>query len=244
VLDSTTLSDSRVVKQLEQFVPVKIDADKDRTVVREFSVRSFPTILFLTPKGKRIGKINYLPPEQFADKLQETITIHRELSAMTARFKADPTDLETGGKVAAAYASRGQFIEARNVIKKLEAADPDNNTGHLTDAYLAMGEYYVDLPEPKYANAIRWYEKAVEQGHDSAAVAEARYRIGLARFGGRSKHQPGTERFGKAVAAAKETIEGVLAISDVPDDVRQRAAELMRQIQGELARQERLRSKD
>lgn len=243
-LDTDTFTDSRVIKQSEQFVPVKINTEEDRATARKFKASSLPTILIVTAKGERIDKIvGYLPPEQFANKLQSILTIHRELSAMEAQFKADPTDLATGGKLGAAYASRYQTFLARRVIRKLEAADPNNTKGHLTDTYLAMGEYYLDEKE-QYASAIRWYNKVVERGHEPAAVAVARYRIALAYFAGRTKHSKRAEKFGDKLRSAQAAIDALLAMSDIRDDLRRQTHDLARRIRKEMDEHERVRNKN
>ena len=201
--------------------------------------------MIVTAKGERIDKIvGYLPPEQFANKLQSILTIHRELSAMEAKFKVDPTDLQTGGKLGAAYASRYQTFLARRVIRKLEAADPNNDTGHLTDIYLAMGEYYLDQEKDRSVSAIRWYTKAVERGHEPAAVADARYRIALAYFTGRTQHRMMAKKFGAKLRSAQEAIDALLAMSDIPEDLRLQADDLMDRIREGLAEHERRRKKD
>jgi len=223
---------------------VKINVDKDPTTAKKFSVRGLPTILFVTAKGKRVDKIvGYLPPEQFAAKLQDVLTIHHELAAMKAKFDANPGDLASGGMLAAAYASRGKPSKAKKIIKKLEAADPANEKGHLTNAYLAMGEYYLD-EEKQPIIAIRWYCKAEDRGHDASAVAQARYRIGLANFFSRTRHSPKGKKFGEKLRSAAEAIDTLLAMSDIPEELRLQAAELGQDVKEGLVEHEKLRKKD
>ena len=223
---------------------MKINAEKDRATAKKFKVRGFPTILFVTAKGKRIDKIvGYLPPEQFAAKLQDVLTIHQELAAIKAKFDADPSDLASGGKLGAAYANRGKPSLAKRIIRKLEAADPTNEKGYLTSAYLALGEYYLDEEEQPIM-AIRWYAKAEDRGHDPSAVAEARYRIGLAYFHSRTKHTPKAKKFGEKLCSAGEAIDTLLAMSDIPEELRLQAADLAESVKQELAEHEKLRKKD
>lgn len=55
-MDRETLSDARVAKHIEEcFVPLKVDGDKDRELVRMLGVRSFPTMVILSPKMKVLG---------------------------------------------------------------------------------------------------------------------------------------------------------------------------------------------
>ena len=223
---------------------MKINTDKDSATAKKFKVRGLPTIIFVSAKGKRVDKIvGYPPPEQFAAKLQDVLTIHHELASIKAEFDADPTDLAAGGKLSAAYASRGKASLARRVIRKLEAADPNNEQGYLTDTYLAMGEYYLDEEEQPIM-AIRWYAKAADRGHQPSAVAQARFRIGLAYYHGRTKHTTKAKKFGEKLRFAGEAINTLLAMNDVPVELRDQATDLAQLVKSELAEHEKLRKKD
>ncbi len=218
---------------------MKINCDKDPDTAATFNVRSLPTVLFVTPNGQRVSKISrYLPPAAFADKLRDVIRTHRGFAAIEAKFKADPTDTEAGARLGAAYAGSGQASMARKVIKRLEAVDPDNESGHLTEAYLAMGEHYLDVEE-RPTSAIRWYTKAVQRGRKPSAVAVARYRIGMAYFLGRTKHATRARRFGKKLRSARAAIDDLMAMNDVPEDLRLQADDLAQQIREELAEHEK-----
>ncbi len=223
---------------------MKINAEKDRTTAKKFKVRGYPTIIFVSAKGKRVEKIvGYLPPEKFAAKMRDILTVHHELAAMKTKFDADPTDLATGGKLGTAYASRGKPSLAKKVIRKLEAVDPDNEKGYLTDTYLAMGEYYLDEEEqPRIA--IRWYTKAADRSHEPAAVAQARYRIGLAYFYSRTRHATKARKFGEKLRSAEEAVNVLLAMNDIPEDLKLQAEDLGKSIHKELAEHHKLRKKD
>ena len=106
-----------------------------------------------------------------------------------------------------------------------------------------MGDYYVDEKE-RYAGAIRWYTKAVEHGHEPAAVAVARYRVGLAYFTDRTQHATKAKRFGEKLRSARKAIDALLAMSEIPEDLRLQADDLTQRIREELAEHEKLRKKD
>lgn len=57
-LDSSTFRDPEVAKALNNhFIPVKIDADRDRRV-DAWGVRSYPTLMFAGPDGKILDRKN------------------------------------------------------------------------------------------------------------------------------------------------------------------------------------------
>ena len=56
-LDATTFRDPAVVKLLnEQFVPVKIDAQRDAELTKQHHVEEFPTLLAIAPDGKVLAR--------------------------------------------------------------------------------------------------------------------------------------------------------------------------------------------
>ncbi len=56
-LDATTFRDPKIVKLLnEQFIPVKIDANKHPRLTEALNVESFPTLVLATPEGKVVGR--------------------------------------------------------------------------------------------------------------------------------------------------------------------------------------------
>ena len=55
-LDASTFRDPAVIKQInEQFIAVKVDADKSRELTTALNIDSFPTLVFAAPDGKILG---------------------------------------------------------------------------------------------------------------------------------------------------------------------------------------------
>jgi len=55
-LDETVFSRADVAEASKAFVTVRIDGDKHPDLVRQLRVDAYPTVLFLTPEGKEIGR--------------------------------------------------------------------------------------------------------------------------------------------------------------------------------------------
>jgi thiol-disulfide isomerase/thioredoxin len=56
-LEATTFRDPGVMKTLsEYFVAVKIDADREPQLAQKYGVNAYPTLVFLAPDGRLIGK--------------------------------------------------------------------------------------------------------------------------------------------------------------------------------------------
>ncbi|MBN1493065.1 MAG: thioredoxin family protein [Candidatus Omnitrophica bacterium] len=70
-LDKDTMKNSKVQSILNRyFVSVRIDGDKNKELVRQYKVRGYPNIVFMTNKGDVImQQPGYLPPERFIELL-------------------------------------------------------------------------------------------------------------------------------------------------------------------------------
>ena len=56
-LDATTFRTPAVVELInDRFIPVKVDGDKDAWLTRAAGVEAFPTLVFLSPEGKVLGR--------------------------------------------------------------------------------------------------------------------------------------------------------------------------------------------
>ncbi len=70
-MDRETLSDSRVANHIQKcFVPLKIDGDQNKDLVRLMGVRSFPTTVILSPKMEVVTKLTGF---QTADQLTRAL---------------------------------------------------------------------------------------------------------------------------------------------------------------------------
>lgn len=90
-LDSETYQDSRVIQVSRSFVCLKIDADKNKSLVDKYKVSGYPTILFLNSSGNKIGGRSGF---RNADELLS------EMEAILSKSGRKQTSITTGtGKV-------------------------------------------------------------------------------------------------------------------------------------------------
>jgi thioredoxin-like negative regulator of GroEL len=70
-LDQQTWHDAKVVAEMEQFVPVKINTHAQPEVATEQNISGTPTVLFLASDGKEVDRVvGFLPPEEMIKKMQ------------------------------------------------------------------------------------------------------------------------------------------------------------------------------
>src|ERR1051326_6143435 len=74
-LDSTTLRDPTVIALLnDQFVPIRIDAEREPTLAQRLQISSYPTMLLAAPDGRIITIVEgYLEANKLLAQLNATI---------------------------------------------------------------------------------------------------------------------------------------------------------------------------
>ncbi len=72
LMEKNTFSSSIVSRYLNQnFIPVKVNSDKERTISSTYNIRGNPTSYFLTENFEVIGNLpGYLPPKDMLNILQ------------------------------------------------------------------------------------------------------------------------------------------------------------------------------
>jgi len=74
-LDTSTFRDPGVVKQLnEQFIPVKIDAEREPGLVQTLRIHSYPTLVFAAPDGRILGSHEgFVEVARFSQRLSRAL---------------------------------------------------------------------------------------------------------------------------------------------------------------------------
>jgi thiol-disulfide isomerase/thioredoxin len=98
LLDKTTYRDPAVVTRTANFVSVKINTEgssEETLIASRFLVGSLPTIVFATPGGRPILRLNgYLPPPRFAVALAEAAKMAPAVMGPEATLDTDPQNPE------------------------------------------------------------------------------------------------------------------------------------------------------
>lgn len=73
-MEIAAFSDSRVMKLADNFVCILVDADKEGQVCQQFDVEGFPTIVFVSPEGRLLHRVE---GKQSASNL--TLALHKAM---------------------------------------------------------------------------------------------------------------------------------------------------------------------
>ncbi len=189
-------------------MPVKIDADKNKPLLRKYGIRGLPTILFVDSQGEVIkGIVGYRPPEKLVPEMESVFETMASRARSAVRKAGD--DGEAHARLGLAYALAGRTTKAEEALGK---ARVNNYRGPAVgQAYNALGDYWTEKKE--WDKAIAAYTAASRVGRKQVAVL-AHAKCGLAR----AYHSTGE------AAKARRTAKAVLRLKDLP----RRYAELAR----------------
>ena len=143
-LDKTTYADPVVARIAEDFVAVRVNTEgskKEVAIALHYDVSSLPTVVFLTPAGRQLSRINgFQGPGEFPHTLERVLQEAHRVMAWEAALEENPKD-------AAALASLGIHLfdqefydESGELLERAKRADAEQPaaTRRKTRLLLAM----------------------------------------------------------------------------------------------------------
>lgn len=153
-LDESTFRDLRIVRSMnERFIPLRIDGEKEPTLVQLLKITSYPTVVLAAPDKRIIGNMEgFQEADKFHDNLQRALATLTPADWMTR-------DLQSASKWAAA----GDFARAIPLLRTL-----------LEDAkakplHAQAGKLLQDIEE-KAAQRLATAQQMHEKGQTTQAI--------------------------------------------------------------------------
>jgi tetratricopeptide (TPR) repeat protein len=177
VLDTVTYVDPLVIGMSVDNIFVKVDAEADTALAREYGIAGYPTVVVAGPDGKEMDRIwGYLPPTDFYNQVQLYLQGKETLEDYLGRLEDEPENLDYLSLIAEKFASRSRFDEAIEYYLKIVALDPDNERDHGADAMAAI--YDTQGRAGDYEGAIATCRKVVEKFPGTSEADDAAAMIG------------------------------------------------------------------
>lgn len=80
VMDQTGYSDPEVIEIISKdFIPIKVDTDKNPDVNKRYNQGGWPSTVFLTPTGQIITGTTYVPPDTLKDMMFKVIDAFKDM---------------------------------------------------------------------------------------------------------------------------------------------------------------------
>jgi len=196
-LETTTLRDPAIASLLnEQYVPIKVDPQRDAELIQRLQIASFPTMLLAAPDGRIITIVEgYLEAEK--------LLTHLQAAAVACRPKAVARDPQRSRRAEELLAQAKTEFQARDFFNCLEKcqllvatfgdspeaataarieaqimANPDwlaracnNMNDRLTTMYLSLADAWLQKGKPEEAAACLEKVQQLAPGSTRAQVA-------------------------------------------------------------------------
>jgi thiol-disulfide isomerase/thioredoxin len=174
-LDKTTYLDPAVVKLSQDFVATKVNSEgsrRDVEVAERYDVTSLPTILFVTPGGHPVLRVNgFQGPGKFPRTLERAKEGAFKIMGYEAALEKNPKDATALAALGTHLYEQELFDEARDLLRRAAPADTQEPpaTRRQTRLLLAIIENY----DEKYADAEDLLKEALgirPMGEDEAKL--------------------------------------------------------------------------
>lgn len=187
-LDTVTFVDPLVIGMSRDNIFVKINAEVDTVLAKEFAISGFPTIVITKPDGEEIDRIwGYLPPTDFYNQVQLYFQGKETLDDYLSRLEDEPENPDYLSMIGEKYASRSRYDEAIEYYEKIVALDTDNEMGYGAKAMASIHDTQARVKD--YKGAIATCEKIsrVFRGAEEADNAAAMIGYYTAKLGDTEK---------------------------------------------------------
>lgn len=96
-MEKTTWQDPKVIATLaNDYVPLKIDADKDPATASQYGVESLPTMMLLTAEGTPFAqRLGYMSANSVMEFLDESSQLEAKIDELKKSVEASPDDVES-----------------------------------------------------------------------------------------------------------------------------------------------------
>lgn len=126
-LDRTTYADPSVARRAQDFVAVKVNTEGSRReldVALKYMVTSLPTIVFLSPEGRQLGRVNgFQGPGQFPRTLEAVLQIARRVASWEEALARDRDDAQALLALGGHMFEQEYFDDARELLQRAVARD-------------------------------------------------------------------------------------------------------------------------
>jgi thioredoxin-like negative regulator of GroEL len=162
-LDRTTYADPWVVRKAQDFVAVKVNTEGSRReldVAVEYQVTSLPTIVFLSPEGRQLYRLNgFQGPGQFPRTLEAVLQVARRVMAWEEALARNPDDPRALFALGTHLYEQEYFGDARELLRKAVARDAESGADDRRRARMLLA--IIEHVTRNYAEAEKLVKEAL-----------------------------------------------------------------------------------
>jgi tetratricopeptide (TPR) repeat protein len=124
-LEEKTLSDPAIVKLSAKCICVRINGQEQQDLVKKYGVKSYPTVVYLNPKGEVIDRqIGFIPARPFEVAMKEIAAGKEPEKDFQKLVASNPTDFRSLVLLGIGYQKREEWDKAILSYEKALRAGP------------------------------------------------------------------------------------------------------------------------
>lgn len=176
MLDDSTFNDKIVIGMSEKMVFVRIDAEKDSALARQFGVAYYPTIVVTRPDGSEIDRlVEYYPPTEFHNEIQLYLIDKETLEDYLIRLEDEPERVEYHLIVAEKYRNRSDWDKALEYYNNVVKLSPGDQQDEVEEAMFEIAGIFAE--KENYKTSITACRDFIKRFPDSERRPDIQRRI-------------------------------------------------------------------
>lgn len=174
-LDQEVFTQASVARMLnDNFVPVKVDGDKEPDFSQNYAIEGLPTMLVLEADGSEIGRIaGYKTAEALQKELTEILRARVMLHDLKAALAKKPDDLKTLYQLGTLCWNLQRFEETAQYLGRAVEKDTQKTVVNRERALLPLAKSFGLSGSPD--RGIGYIEQFIKEFPASPQIAEARF---------------------------------------------------------------------
>jgi thiol-disulfide isomerase/thioredoxin len=185
-LDQTTYVDPSVLRVAEGFVAVKVNtegAERDVKVAERYDVTSLPTILFVSPSGRPLMRVDgFQGPGQFPRTLESAREIGARVIGWETAIDKDAQDAGALLGLGVHLFEQELYEESRDLLYRAVRADRKRPAADRARARMLLG--IIQTYDRKYLEAERLLREALALPPEPDQVPRVLFVLGRAYLAG------------------------------------------------------------
>jgi thioredoxin-like negative regulator of GroEL len=162
LMDETTYKDEAVLRAIEGFVPLKVDADLQEMFIEKYEINAYPTVLILDGKGREITRLLGMVEAPDLLESMDSILSGYDSYLETRGAKKNPDALESLAEYYVDVRNYGGAADSlRRAIKLLKSAEP----ARRESAEIRLAETLLTAGADK--QAAKAFERLAEESSDT-----------------------------------------------------------------------------
>jgi len=155
VFDEKTLSDPDIVNLSRKFVCVRVDAKEASDLVRKYGVKSYPTVVFLNPRGETIHRIiGYVAARPFEREMKEIAAGREPEKELRKLEESNPREFRPLVMLGVAYLKRQEWDKAIGAYERALEVGPGPESKESQEVIYSLCQLYDFRKKPEKAEPL------------------------------------------------------------------------------------------